>query len=625
MTLPKETQNQINEIYDSVSRYFASVGVSQPSTDPKTYKKDGEYAKNESNQSLTDLQKLLDVEINRKQQKRKTLHDTFIDDLTQEIKYKTSEVEMLKDQLLIMDLKIDGYDTIIQNIDKGIIPLIDEINVAISSVKTAYDNRIAEGCKSDLYWELSHSQTYYVYLKSGTSSYTEVTYICKKNPNVRQDYNYYGAKYYRKPQNQDYGANVVTELLGTISIASTSLAVVSSSSTFKIQVDDKIIDNIDNPIVFSASDLPKIVAFGVTSIVGVSTDLGGSISSGSTIIAHVGIGTTGNIEIGDSVSLIGVTQLGSTVVGFGTTTAIVDNVWDPDGDGPGLGTFISTAGVFNSLIISLPSIGSTINGNFSIGLLENYPSIILDKPSLSEAIESNFTVIRDTQSSDLEFDYTNNPIDPVTIGIMTNNSIGFGHKLNFVNNGKPIGPFQWHEVRGLEFAPEPECGASFARYYPGNLSWPTKQFKTYSSNGTLVSSTIEYANEGDLVTFSPDNNSYLGIGTIATSENNPTFSGCTALQTAIDNAEISRNEIISRNSSKINSLINSSNALRSMRDKFESQAFAILQGRISVSVDLNKLRSDLAALQSIDLSQFEPKSYYFDRSTGKTSSSTIGT
>jgi phage regulator Rha-like protein len=42
-------------------------------------------------------------------------------------------------------------------------------------------------------------------------------------------------------------------------------------------------------------------------------------------------------------------------------------------------------------------------------------------------------------------------------------------------------------------------------------------------------------------------------------------------------------------------------------------------------VEINNLKQDLAALQSVDLSQFEPESYYFDETGGKTSSLTIGT
>ena len=43
------------------------------------------------------------------------------------------------------------------------------------------------------------------------------------------------------------------------------------------------------------------------------------------------------------------------------------------------------------------------------------------------------------------------------------------------------------------------------------------------------------------------------------------------------------------------------------------------------NVEINNLKQHLAALQSVDLSQFEPESYQFDETGGKTSSLTIGT
>lgn len=613
MSLSKETQQEISQIYESVAQYFATTGVSQ------------DYYKS-SNQELTNLQKLLDEKANENVEKRATLTETFIDDLNQQVKYKTAEVEMLKEQLLILDLKIDGYDTIIQNIDKEIIPLIDEINVAIGSVKTAYENRITAGCKSDLYWELTSNVNYNVYYKGGYSApYSIITYTCKKNPSVKEDYNYYGAKYYRKPQNQDYDSNIISQFLGTISAGSTSLAIVGSGETFRYQIGDTIVDNIDNPVVFSSTNLPKIVSFGNTSLVGTSTDFGGSISFGSTIIAHVGVGTTVGINTGDTISLSGVLSPNTTVVGFGTTTITLENVWDPDGVGPGVGSFISTTGITNSLIISLASIGSTTNGNFEVGLSTSCPAIILDAPSISLAEKSNFTVVRNTQTSYTEFDYTNNPIDPVTIGIMNNNSIGLGHKLILTNSGSPIGPFQWNEVRGPEFAPEPSCSASYARYYPGNTSWPIKLTNSYDTSGVLINSTPSYALEGDIITTVGFGSTVpFGIGYTGTSSNNPTFSGCSTLDAAITNAENSRDNIISTNVSKINNLINSASSLRGLRDRFESQAFAILQGRVSADVELNKLKQDLEALKSIDLRRFEPTAYYFDPDTGKTSTSTVG-
>jgi hypothetical protein len=627
MSISEENQKELSGISQAVANYFASIGQSQ------------DYYENSSEKNLTDLQKLLDEKISTKKKERTTLVETFISDLEEQIEHKKSEVEMLRDQLVLYDLKIDQYDNIITNIDKEIIPLVAEINVGIASVKTAYDNRINAGCKSDLYWELVDSKTYTTSIRGSSGTYEVLTYECKKNPNVREDYNYYGAKYYRKPHNQDYGANIVTEFLGTISLGSTVLGVVGERpDTSQFMVGDKIIDNINDPIVFSSTNLPSIVGFGTTTLIGVTTSLGGSISSGSSIIAHTGIGTTTGIEIGDIISLPGVLPSNTTIVGFGTTTILLNNVWDSELNGVGNGGYISTEGQINSLIVSNVGIASTTNGIFSIGFLDDYPAIILDGVSLESANKSNFTLIRDSQISSTEYDYSNNPIDPVTIGILSNQSVGYGHSLLLVNNGDPIGPFQWHQVRNVvvnvkvgkkvvttEYDPEPKCGADYARYYPGNNSWPLILTYDRDGQGNILDPPTPppYASEGQIVIIGGET-SRNGIGTTSTSLQNPAPGVCSALTTAISQAETNRNLIISRNVPKILKLISSSSALRELRDKLESQAFSILQGRVYADVEINKLKQNLAALTETDLSEFEPSSYYFNPDTGKTSTSELG-
>jgi hypothetical protein len=298
----------------------------------------------------------------------------------------------------------------------------------------------------------------------------------------------------------------------------------------------------------------------------------------------------------------------------------------------------------NSLIISVAGFGSTTNGTFVVGILSTFPSLILSDASIEAATNTNFTCIRTTQIDATTFDYSNNPIDPVTVGIMENNTLGLGHKLVRVNNGSPVGPFQWKEVMTADFAdktdvqlndderylretyPEPACGAGYARYYPGNNLWPTKSAFTYDFGGSPTSSSSSYANEGDIVTVGTGLGaiSSFGVGTANVSSINPSAGTCNPLNTAITTAETSRDVIIARNTPKIDSLIASASALRSIRDKMEGQAFAVLQGRVYGDVEINKLKTELAALRATDLKQYEPPTYYFNPDTGKTSSSTVG-
>jgi hypothetical protein len=306
---------------------------------------------------------------------------------------------------------------------------------------------------------------------------------------------------------------------------------------------------------------------------------------------------------------------------------------------------ISTSVSVSSLIVSVAAIGSTTNGTFAVGIVSTFPSVILSGASIEAATNTNFTDIRTTQTEATTFDYSNNPIDPVTVGIMGNDKLGLGHKLVRVNDTSPVGPFQWKEVMTSSFAdktdaqlndnerylrstyPEPACGAGYERYYPGNISWPVKITYTYGPTGYPASSlgiASSYAPEGTIVTVGFGSTTPFGIGYTGASSINPSAGTCTPLDTAITAAETSRDAIIDRNTLKIDSLIASSSALRSIRDKMEGQAFAVLQGRVYGDVEINKLKAELAALRAVDLKQYEPQTYYFNPDTGKTSSSTIG-
>ena len=624
MTNERDYAAEIQEINSTVAQYFASIGQSQ------------EYYKKPSN-NVNALQGQLDDKRTGVGNSDISITATIAANHQTELDQKLAEVEMLKDQLTIMDVKIDRFDVLIQNIDKDIIPFIDEINVAIASVKTAYDTRVSAGCSSDLYWE-QIGEISYNYDGEDRSS---IIYECKKNPNVRTDYGYYGAKYYRKPQNQDYGANIVKEFLGTISVGSTSLAILSNDGTSDLQIGDTITDNIDNPTVFSSTNLPSIVGFGTTAIVGTSTQFSGTIGVGSTIIVSTGIGTTGNVNVGDTISLSGVLALNTKVAGIGTTTTS-QTLWNANYGGPGIGSFISTSVSAPSLIVSVAAIGSTTNGTFVVGILDTFPSVILSGASIKAATNTNFTDIRTTQIDATVFDYSNNPINPVTVGIIGNNTLGLGHKLVRVNNGSPVGPFQWQEVMTSSFGektdaqlnnnekylrttyPEPSCGAGFARYYPGNTFWPINITYSYDDGGSPVSISSTRAQEGAIITVGFGLTTPFGIGYTGTSPNNPTFSGCSSYQTAITNAEASRDAIIARYTPKIDTLIATASALRSIRDKMEGQAFSVLQGRVYGDVEINKLKTELAALRAVDLKKYEPQTYYFNPYTGKTSSSTVG-
>jgi hypothetical protein len=546
------------------------------------------------------------------------ISDNFIAEVKEELEFRQKEKEQLLDQLALYDVRLDRYDAIIENMDKSLLPLIDEINVASQAVEDAYEARIAAGCKSELVWALTGTVEYKLPFKFGPGAIiTMLIYSVIKNPAVYEKYNRWGIKYYRRPKNQDYGSNIITEFFGSISLGNTNLAIkqIGLAGTSGVMLGDIITDDLENPEIFGIDDLPQIVGFGVSNLVIDTKMFGGEISIGSTIIAQVGVGTTGEINVGNSIIGTSVLPPNTLVVGIGTTT-ISENLWDFD-----LGTFISTDITAPALIVSQPALATT-SIEFAVGITSNYPSFFLSTVADGSTDLTNFTIIRQTQTVLDEFDPSNNPNDPVTVGIMNNSSVGLGHTAIRVNNGAPVGPFQWREVLG-NYDPEPSCGNGFDDWYTGTLQWPTLITYTYDTEGDLVSVATTYAPEGTQVKISVGSTlpPPVGTGYTNTSENNPTFSGCGALDAAISAAEATRDEIIAKNQPIIDSTLAAASGLRKLRDKLESSAFIFLQGRAAADAEIVRLNKALENLESLDLSKFEPTT---NITKNKFSSNTVG-
>lgn len=573
----------------------------------------------------------------------------FISDAEEELEFRKKEKAQLLDQLALYDVKLDQYDVIIENMDRSILPLIDEINAEISKVKSAYDTRVASGCVSDLVWVVIGVETGETFQpQSGSETYTTTTYECKKNPDVAINYGRWGAKYYRRPKNQDYGSNIIAEFFGSISVGNTNLAIVQTglAGTTGILLGDIITDDIDNPTVFGVDDLPTIVGFGISTKLIDTQMFGGITRIGSVLIGHFGIGSTASISIGTTASELnnfistpGNTIIGTsflpesefpvTIVGFGTTT-IDDEVWDFAANG-GDGGYVPTSATIPAIIVSEPAT-ATGETDFVIGITTNYPSFFVSTTADATTDLTNFTVIRQTQSVLDEFDATNNPIDPVTVAIMNNSSAGYGHTLVRVNNLFPPGPFQWREVLG-EYDPEPNCGNGSADYYFGNLSWPGFDTFSFTTSGSfpdqfmsITGSSFTYATEGMIIVISDyaDESGLEPQSTISTvnvSSNNPTFSGCTALTNALSTTESARDAVIARNQPIIDKTISEASQLRLLRDKLESTAFTFLQGRAAADAEIVRLTNAIKVLQNTNFDLYEPVQA---RSANKLSSNTVG-
>jgi hypothetical protein len=528
----------------------------------------------------------------------------IIESLKDEKQQKIAQREGTNDILLLTDVTIDGYDQLIVNMDKPLPGLIQEINTRITAVKDAYDIRIQDQCLSNLIWVLTGTVTRRTTYTKGSPG-TNVTYQywqAQRDPSQYRQINYYGAKYYKRPHNRDYGANIVKEISdGSVGIGSTFIIVFDTSATAlsNIQIGDTITDSLENPTIFQIGNLPEVVGFGSEGIVGFSTTFGADISIGSTILKHTGVGiVTVGISTGDLIIRAGVTTADTVVVGFGTADTEIE-ILDDEGE-----VGIVTATV-DTIILSQPAIASTTLGSFGVGIVTFYPTIFISTTSPSGGTNERFIVIRSDSSIDEIFDYTTNGSDPVEIGLIKNNSkVGYGHSLRIINNGAPDIVAQWREV----IDPEPAVGAGFAPYYIGAASWPVVRIANrLDLSGPITSYTETYAVEGQTVV--------IGIGlttpqpVVAYASTKPpgaaSTATCNTYNSNITSAEAAMNATLATNVPKLNYYANASDALRDVRDTKENLAWSMKRGNGFLTEEINKLTTQIAALEAIDFREFE--------------------
>ena len=510
----------------------------------------------------------------------------IIRDLAAQLKQSEETKEGLLKLLALKDVKIDEIDEMIINIDKEIPNLIANINDNVLPVRQAYDARINSGCRSDITWEVTESDT-----DEDGNDYTVYTVV--KN-NTRNQVNYYGQKYYRKPLNRDYGSNIITEVVGNVKLASgtgiSTVAVISPEGIAGIKVGDIITDNLDNPTIFPAGGLPRVTGFGSTNVLGITTTIQGNIGIGSDLFVAVGAGSTLAVTVGSAVSMFNVLPEGTTVIGI--TTAVTT-----------LPFYDQNAGTFTNSQITRPAfqlsnaatVAVTLEIMF-VGTNDAKPTLILDAEAQKNINEQKFVVIRDTKDIADNFDYKKSPIDPVTIGIL-DNQLGIGHKSEIVNNGHPKGPEQWNEALRK---PEPLIGAGKEVYYEGNFSWPISTddtaATTYVTLGTTLVSTSSTLTEA---TATATNTSVGPPGS-------ETGAACDARNTTITNAETALTNSVTANLAEAQRLNALSQALRSYRDEEELQAWGLLQGAAYEEQRAKKSEIRSSDFDGQDLTAFDP-------------------
>ena len=495
-------------------------------------------------------------------------------------KQVTDETVVLNEQLALVDVIIDEYDDLIIKLDNKIQPLLPPINYQIDQVQKAYLDRISHGCRSDLTWQLQEEKEMNIY--NNPKQQVKV-YQVVKDPSTFRFLGYYGPKYYKFPKNREYGSNVVetiddadanvnSKILHIFDEDAETLTGFTTGRLSGIKTGDFITDSLSNPYIFQAGAGTSITGFGLTNYAKYNYAVSGFCTSGDNkIYGDQRIGFITDFSIGDEVygapdrSGAGIIPNGTTITGFGTAVGIVTFVNDA-----GITTGVEVTLDFATLSNSITNnISKDIGTSFYVGVVSSYYYADLSAAPNATGISSSFIIIRPGDVSNIEFESTKNPIDPVEIGIARGANIGKGHRLELINNGDPDITAQWREI--IE-DPEPAVGAGRVEYYIGTTQWPT--ISRRDSDGDV---TTTHATLGQRVIVGVGATIGAGIGYTGNPPGGNIPSDCGTYDTAIIDAETELQNLIIASTPKINHYINGADSLRQIRDDDETKAWGYLQ------------------------------------------------
>lgn len=375
-----------------------------------------------------------------------TLTDKIKKDIKEKKQRNLESIEYFKEEILIADAIKEDYDNAVKSIDVDLLTDINAVNDTLYAVKTAYQNRIDAGCRSDLYFrilgqnaETGVAETAYslvveklspvgigtsvmiVERSGGIGTYSDSGI---KLPGIDPD-NLHGIKYYDEPYLRDIGDTTIGEFVGFVGTGSTVLSVVSQFSEELVQtysVGNLVISSKSG--VFSASS-NKIVGFGTTTLTGIST---------SVMEELVGVST-------DS---------------FVVSTIILED--------------------FTVGFSSLPE---------SDGSYTQF-TVVVDPSTFEELYED-----KRGKGFRYKIPFTKNPFSPQKIGILDLDSVGVGKSIVYDNSGNPSNVQSWKpEYEGIEKGgekvKEPKVGAGRVYYIVGFTDQPSFLGNPLSEGDTLT-------------------------------------------------------------------------------------------------------------------------------------------
>lgn len=547
--------------------------------------------------------------------------DDLITYLEKKLENRIKQRDAILEELALLDLRIDDFDKLIIEIDREALGYSDTLNNAIYNLSNKYNEKIDAGIKSKLIWKEVESP-----LNFGFSQYKE--YECVVDDSQQTVENLTGLKYYKKPANRDYGADEILSFDGRISAGSNVMGVYPDTSvgtmnnnldsvangSFEedfstVKIGDSIVDDIDNPVYFKATDIPTVTGFGITTYVAISTTpeyLIGGIPSGSSTFAHFGAGNTSNVVVGNYLipedsSVFGDNAFNFNppkIIGFGQTQVTLE--------------YYNSSGVYStnqftcrSFLLDKPSTKYVQEGRFYIGIVSTLSAYFLSTVSLASTTYEGFTAYRYDETEEIVEDLADmkfsklkrkSPENPLKIGILDSTNLGKGSKLEWANSGgnrrKEVKWNKYKFDRKGKREKEPNVGGGSAYYNSGNTQHPILP-------GLLGNFT--YATEGQKIKIEgPITSAYY------TNQDPPGTPNNTPYNNAISEAQSALNQLKSEGYDQLGqSAVDATMQLREERDDLEVYAWTLQNTAAKVTKKIRRLERALTSLKNTNYVKYK--------------------
>ena len=413
-----------------------------------------------------------------------TLSSKLFAQAGEDLQTALESVSDLQDRVIIYDNDKLSYDQAIYKLDEDLLDQCNVVNVAFNDVETAYNNRIAGICRTDMFWRITNisqgtgddDDTYSVtctkmtaggYAKlsnfwyppddgdGGGTEYFGNTLIVLRPDGTKQIFpinnqnerslgvgytfgfeprNYYGVKYYNEPYSDDIGDTFVGGFIGTITQGESTL----------------------------------------------------------TAMQPVGLGLSESLKIGQIIQPKDIDVFSGTAKITGITTGQTDlRVIVPSY--VGIGTTLSWVNIITVDTVALRSVQAPLEDG-SYGSFD-----VLDDPdNFADSGRQKYSLTKDLD-----------PFLPQTVGIMQTSTIGTGVSVALDNSGYPTAAMSWdpnlegyiveYDAYGRALAgpvEPPKVGSGVCYWKAGFTDFPKTSGGAKAAEGT--SRTVDASGIGNL-------------------------------------------------------------------------------------------------------------------------------